>query len=43
MLVYASDFPHDHGDGLTALLDRVTAEERRELLWGTAAKLYADS
>jgi len=40
MLVYASDFPHDHGDGLAALLDRLTVEQRRELLCGTAAKLY---
>jgi predicted TIM-barrel fold metal-dependent hydrolase len=40
MLVYASDFPHDHGDGLAALLERLTSDQRRELLWGTAAKLY---
>ena len=41
MLVYASDFPHDHGDGLAELLNRLTGEQRRELLSGTAAKLYA--
>jgi len=40
MLVYASDFPHEHGDGLAPLLDRLTDEQRRELLWGTAAELY---
>ncbi len=40
MLVYASDYPHEHGGGLPALLDRLSDEQRRELLWGTAAELY---
>jgi predicted TIM-barrel fold metal-dependent hydrolase len=40
MLVYASDYPHEHGDGLPALLERLSNEQRRELLWGTAAQLY---
>ncbi len=40
MLVYASDYPHEHGDGLPALLDRLSDSDRRELMWGTAAELY---
>ena len=40
MLVYASDYPHDHGDGLPALMDRLSEEQRHELMSGTAAKLY---
>jgi uncharacterized protein len=40
MLVYASDYPHEHGDGLPALVDRLSEEQRRELMWGTAAELY---
>jgi predicted TIM-barrel fold metal-dependent hydrolase len=40
MLVYASDYPHEHGDGLPGLLDRLSNEQRRALLAGTAAELY---
>ena len=40
MLVYASDYPHEHGNELTALLDRLTEEQRRSVLWATAAELY---
>jgi len=40
MLVYASDYPHQHGDGLPALLDRLSEQERRSVLWDTAAELY---
>ena len=40
LLVYASDYPHEHGDGLPALLDRLTDEQRRGVLWGTAAEVY---
>jgi len=40
ILVYASDYPHDHGDGLPALMDRLSEEQRHELMSGTAAKLY---
>ena len=40
MLVYASDYPHDHGDGLAGLMGKLTAEQRHELMWGTAAELY---
>ena len=39
MLAYASDFPHDHGDE-RALLDRLGDEQRRRLMWGTAAEVY---
>jgi predicted TIM-barrel fold metal-dependent hydrolase len=40
MLVYASDYPHEHGDGLSLLLGRLTDEQRHDVLWGTAARLY---
>jgi len=40
MLMYASDYPHEHGDGLPALLDRLSADQRRGVLCGTAAELY---
>jgi len=39
-LVYASDYPHVHGDGLPALLGRLSGEQRRDVLWATAATLY---
>jgi hypothetical protein len=39
-LVYASDYPHEHGDGLPALLDRLSDEQRRGVMWETAAELY---
>jgi predicted TIM-barrel fold metal-dependent hydrolase len=40
MLAYASDYPHDHGDGLSLLLDQLGEEERRLVLWDNAAALY---
>ena len=40
MLLYASDYPHDHGDGLPALLERLSEEQRRGVMWETAAELY---
>jgi predicted TIM-barrel fold metal-dependent hydrolase len=40
MLVYASDYPHEHGDGLPALLDRLSDEQRRGVISDTAAALY---
>src|ERR1700733_3756446 len=40
MLVYASDYPHVHGDGIPALLDQLTDGERRRVLWGNADALY---
>lgn len=40
MLVYASDYPHEHGDGLPALLDRLSDEQRRGVMRETAAALY---
>jgi hypothetical protein len=39
-LAYASDYPHDHGDGLSVLLDQLTDEGRRRVMWGNAAALY---
>jgi predicted TIM-barrel fold metal-dependent hydrolase len=39
-LVYASDYPHEHGDGLPALLDRLSEEQRHDVMCGTAANLY---
>jgi uncharacterized protein len=40
MLTYASDYPHDHGDGMSMLLDQLSEDERRRVLWGNAATLY---
>jgi len=40
VLAYASDYPHEHGDGLPALLDRLSEEQRQGVLCGTAAELY---
>ncbi len=40
MLVYTSDYPREHGDGLPALLERLSDEQRHRVLWGTAAGLY---
>ena len=40
MLAYASDYPHDHGDGLSLLLDQLSDEDRRRVMWGNAAELY---
>lgn len=40
LLTWASDYPHDHGDGLAALLDQVGDEARRAILAGNAAGLY---
>ena len=39
-LTYGSDFPHDHGDGLSLLLDQLSDDERRRVMWGNAAALY---
>jgi predicted TIM-barrel fold metal-dependent hydrolase len=40
MLMYASDYPHRHGDGLPALLDRLSDEQRRGVQKETAAEVY---
>jgi predicted TIM-barrel fold metal-dependent hydrolase len=40
MLVYASDYPHEHGDGLPALLDRLSDEQRGGVMFDTAAEVY---
>jgi predicted TIM-barrel fold metal-dependent hydrolase len=40
MLVYASDYPHEHGDGLPALLNRLSDEQRRGVMFDTAAEVY---
>jgi uncharacterized protein len=39
-LVYASDHPHEHGDGLPRLLDRLGDEQRHAVLRDTAAEVY---
>jgi hypothetical protein len=41
MLVYASDFPHDHGDTIAPLLDDLGAEDRRRVVHDSAAEFYA--
>jgi len=40
LLMYASDYPHEHGDGLSTLLDRLSDSQRADVLWGTAASVY---
>ena len=40
LLAYASDYPHGHGDGMSLLLDQLSEDERRRVLWGNAAALY---
>ena len=40
LLAYASDYPHAHGDGVSSLLDRLNDEQRRGVMWATAAELY---
>ena len=40
MLAYASDFPHHHGNGMSLLLDQLSEDDRRRVLWGNAAGLY---
>jgi predicted TIM-barrel fold metal-dependent hydrolase len=39
-LMYASDYPHEHGDGLPALLGRLSDSDRQGMMCGTAAALY---
>ena len=40
MLAYASDYPHEHGDGLGVLLDQLSDSDRSRVMWGNAAALY---
>jgi uncharacterized protein len=40
MLMYASDFPHEHGGGLPALLERLSDPQQRAVLRETAAEVY---
>jgi hypothetical protein len=40
MLVYASDHPHDHGDGGDRLLTALTDDERERVLGGNASDWY---
>jgi uncharacterized protein len=40
MLAYASDYPHDHGPGLSTLLDRLDEAGREMVLRGGAAAMY---
>ncbi|HEY7251571.1 MAG TPA: amidohydrolase family protein [Methylomirabilota bacterium] len=40
LLTYGSDHPHVHGDGLTALLDQLEADQRTAVMGGNAAALY---
>jgi predicted TIM-barrel fold metal-dependent hydrolase len=43
LLAYASDYPHDHGDGLSLLLAELDDERRDAVLTTNAATLYARS
>jgi predicted TIM-barrel fold metal-dependent hydrolase len=40
MLTYASDYPHEHGNGISLLLDQLSDDQRRSVLSGNAAALY---
>jgi uncharacterized protein len=40
MLLHASDYPHDHGDGSARLLAALTEPEREAVLGATAAEWY---
>ncbi|WP_043840545.1 amidohydrolase family protein [Amycolatopsis taiwanensis] len=39
-LMYASDYPHDHGDGASRLLETLDEEARRKVLSGNATSFY---
>ena len=39
-LVYASDYPHDHGAGPAALLDEMDLDAREAVLCGNAAAMF---
>jgi uncharacterized protein len=41
MLAYAGDYPHEHGNGLTSLLEGLGDGERDAVLRGNAAAFYA--
>jgi predicted TIM-barrel fold metal-dependent hydrolase len=41
LLLYSSDYPHDHGrDALETLLAALTAAEREAVLWRNAAGFF---
>jgi uncharacterized protein len=40
LLAYASDYPHEHGDGLPALLDQLDEATSRAVMAGNAAAVY---
>jgi uncharacterized protein len=40
LLAYASDYPHEHGDGLSLLLDQLSDDDRRRVMCTNAAALY---
>jgi uncharacterized protein len=39
-LMFASDFPHDHGDGAQRLLRSLDAEARESVMWRNASAFY---
>ena len=40
MLMYSSDFPHDHGSDTGVLLEALDDEGTQQLLWENAAACY---
>ncbi len=40
MLAYSSDYPHDHGNGMSLLLDQLSDDQRRGVLSENAAALF---
>ncbi|HTX12970.1 MAG TPA: hypothetical protein VME22_30410 [Solirubrobacteraceae bacterium] len=43
LLAYASAYPHEHGDGLPALLDQLDGHTHRAVMAGNAAAVYGIS
>jgi uncharacterized protein len=43
LLTYASDYPHEHGDGLPALLDQLDEPTSHAVMAGNAAAVYGIS
>ncbi|WP_405146743.1 amidohydrolase [Nocardia salmonicida] len=42
LLMYASDYPHQHGDGFERLLGALSEQDAESVLRGTAAAFYGD-
>ena len=43
LLLYASDHPHEHGDGIERLLGALSDEDAEAILHGNARRFYGGS